>query len=94
MTANQTLTIFIILILYFVGMGFLMYYIGQDTDITIEGVSTDNKFVCKNITCTEKTFVGNIVTGIDSLPIWLNTVAFIIPLALLVLIGILLLIHG
>lgn len=98
MTANQTLPIFITLLIYLVGLGFLLNAIGDD--VLIDATYTEKSIptgVSGNILTgfeTEDTIVGNIVTGINSLPTWLNVIFITIPVILLIIIGLLLIIHG
>lgn len=84
MTNNQTIVIFIALILYLVGLGFLFNAIGNDLNIKYTETGQE----------INGNFVGNIVTGIEDCPIWLNTIFIIIPVALLIWLAVLLILHG
>jgi hypothetical protein len=93
MTSNQTIVVFIVLLVYLVGMSFLLSAIGQD--IPLNNVGSQSYSLCKNPPlCTEKTFIGGIVTTVGDLPVWANTILIIIPVALLVLLIVLLVLHG
>jgi hypothetical protein len=89
MTNNQTIIVFIVLIFYLIGLGFLFNAIGKDITISVD---SEGKEIPTGL--TETTFIGNIVTGINDCPIWLNTIFIAIPVALLILAGILLIVHG
>ena len=91
MTANQTVIIFISLLLYFIVCGTILGFVQNDIPITTNG---EEYSFCKNVLCTEKTFFGNFIANIDGLPLWFNGIFFGIPLAVLIIIGILLLLHG
>lgn len=91
MTNNATIIIGIILVFYLVGLGFVMNAIGKDITINY---SEKNQSLPNNALGTSNTFIGNIVTGISDCPIWMNTIFIIIPVALLVTIIILLILHG
>jgi hypothetical protein len=92
MTSNQTIVVFITLLVYLVGMSFLLSAIGKDIPINY---GHDEYNLCKNPPlCTEKTFIGGIVTSVTDLPMWANTILIIIPVALLILLIVLLVLHG
>jgi len=98
MTNNQTIVIFILLLFYLIGLGFLFQAIGHDINInyttTGQNVTTG---VTGNIVTgyhAETTFIGDIVTGISGIPDWINTIFILIPAILLIILAILLLLHG
>lgn len=92
MTANQTLPVFIVLLIYLVGMSFLLSAIGQDIPIDY---GEDSYNLCQDPPlCTEKTFIGGIVTTVNDLPVWANTILILIPVGLLILLIVLLILHG
>lgn len=99
MTNNQTITYFIVVLVYLISLGFIFNAIGNDIPLEYD---SETKSLCQSVsatslitgTCTDKTFIGNIVTGISNAPIWFNTIFIIIPVVLLVVMGILLILHG
>lgn len=91
MTNNQTITWVIILVFYFVITTIVLSAVQNDVPIKSDG---ENYSFCKNITCTEKTYFGNLVTNLSDLPVWFNLVFLGIPFTMLILFVILLLVHG
>lgn len=84
MTNNQTISIFIGLILYLFILAVFLNYAGKDLNVEYDQQGHE----------INKTFIGNIVTAIGSFPWWLNTIFITIPFALLIWGAILLLLHG
>ena len=96
MTNNQTIVIVIVLVAYFIGLGFFLNAMGEDIPLETKG---DTLQFCKKVnvltmTCTEQTFIGNVIISIDSLPAFANAMFIVIPFILLVLFIVLLFVHG
>ena len=85
MTQNQTVIVAIVLLFYLVGLGIFLNEIGKT--VPIEYTSEDT-FIFSD------TFLGNIVNGVQSLPLWMNTIFIIMPSVLLGVTILLLVLHG
>ena len=85
MTNNQTIIVFIVCTIYLFGLPFLLSEIGKDITLNY---STDSE------TLTQTSFGGNILTAIDGIPEWVSFLMVGLPLAIWVLSGILLFLHG
>lgn len=87
-TNNQTIIIFIALLFYFISLPFLFSAISKDIP------SMTSCYETSDTTFLTGTIVGEFVTTVGCLPLWLNTLLIIIPFALLVGSGALLILHG
>lgn len=89
----------IVLLVYLVGLGFLFNAIGHQVNISYSQNSTGIPNSVSGgfgtlIGIGNDTAIGNIVTGIQNCPVWMNVIFIIIPVALLIFAIILLLLHG
>ena len=88
MTNNQTIIIFISCLIYLVALPFILNAVASDNiDVGLE--SEDKSFFS-----TINEFTLNVATTVSDIPIWLNTILIIIPFAILIVTGILLILHG
>jgi len=91
MTNNQTISWVIGLVFYFLIITVITGFVQNDVPIE----SGDNPLsFCKNLLCTEKTFVGNLLSNISDVPLWFNLVFLGIPFLMLTIFLILLALHG
>ena len=85
MQTNRT-TIVIVLLVYLISLAFLFQYMGQDIQIdystTTQSIGVPISFLGMSFTVGDN-FLGNIVVGVASMPIWFNTLFIVIPSVLL-----------
>ena len=87
---NRT-TVFIVCLIYLVGLAFLLNAMSETIVINYETTSQSLgfsiSFLGMKISLGES-FLGNIVLSIAVLPIWVNTIFIIIPSVLVIVFGI------
>lgn len=88
MTNNQTIIIFIATLVYLISIPFVLDAFSED----ISGVHQDsgNRGFFSSI----GDFSFNVVSSIQEIPIWINTIFIGVPFMMLIVSAVLLLLHG